>query len=83
MARIVIEIDGGLLTVGATPMDVARMNLWFDLAKQQTLQQRGPDYVIEEAPEHSGLGDQSGEEEKPIGNVPNWDGTPERAEDAI
>jgi hypothetical protein len=52
-ARIVIDIDGGILSIGATPMNVAEINLWLDVAKGQVLTQGGADSTIETAPQEA------------------------------
>ena len=48
MDRVIITIENGTLTVAATPMSLADLNLWLDVAKRQLLEQGQVDEVIEE-----------------------------------
>jgi hypothetical protein len=41
--QVIVNIQDGILTVHGTPMSVAEMNLWLDLAKKNLLDQGRPD----------------------------------------
>lgn len=51
MARLIIRVVDGQLSLASTPQSAAEINLLLDLAKQMLLEQGGPDEVLEEEAE--------------------------------